>query len=129
MAVSETERRKGAERLRHQLRYMRDRRPAYGKGGVEHDGNAAFRNIADSVKPLSNMSRHCYVETVERLADLIERPTCKDESVEKSVFVCSKCRCCAEVAEVVCNEHGEEFPLPLTPRYCPNCGAQVVRDA
>ena len=63
-----------------------------------------------------------------RLADLVDRPTCINESDEDGHFTCSKCRCSVEVAKIVCNDFGEEFPLLLTPKFCPDCGAQVVRD-
>ena len=56
---------------------------------------------------------------VERLADLIDRPTCHisdtDHEFEDSVR-CDRCR--------------TTFNRPWEPfKYCPNCGAEVVDDA
>ena len=60
---------------------------------------------------------------VERLAVLIDRPTCSnvDDSRHLSTFTpwfeCSSCHCRAKLKYI---------PVPL--RYCPSCGAEVVRD-
>lgn len=56
---------------------------------------------------------------VERIADLIDRPTCHisetDHEFEDSVR-CDRCR--------------TTFNRPWEPfKYCPNCGAEVVDDA
>lgn len=58
-------------------------------------------------------------DIVERIADLIERPTCRicatDHEYEDSVR-CDRCRM--------------TFRRPLEPfKYCPNCGAEVKDDA
>lgn len=61
-----------------------------------------------------------------RLADLIERPTCRDVSKQEGGFECSECKFKAEIVGEDCNEYGEVFNTPLMPRFCPNCGCQVV---
>ena len=58
-------------------------------------------------------------DIVERIADLIDRPTCRicatDHEYEDSVR-CDRCRM--------------TFRRPLEPfKYCPNCGAEVKDDA
>lgn len=59
------------------------------------------------------------------LADLIDRPTCRNVSGYKDVFECSECRCKVELITEVCNECGEPFHVPLMPVYCPECGMKV----
>lgn len=60
-----------------------------------------------------------------RLADLIDRPTCRNVSWRQDVFECSECRCRVELITEACNEYGEPFSVPLMPSYCPNCGAEI----
>ena len=60
------------------------------------------------------------------IADLIDRPTCRNVSGHQDVFECSECRCRAELVTEVRNEHGDPFHVPLMPSFCPNCGAMVV---
>lgn len=65
-------------------------------------------------------------ETYAAIADLIDRPTCRNVSGYQDVFECSECRCRVDLITEVCNEHGEPFSVPLIPSWCPNCGAEVV---
>ena len=65
---------------------------------------------------------------VNYLADLIDRPTCRNVSGHQDVFECSECRCRVELIAEVCNEYGEPFHVPLMPSFCPNCGAEVLDD-
>ena len=59
---------------------------------------------------------HALAGDLKRWADLIDRPTCRyayDHSGSRvAAFVCSAC--------------GQRRSEP--PRYCPNCGAEVVDD-
>lgn len=54
-------------------------------------------------------------ESVLNIADLVDRPTCRYEMRGRRAtpYVCDECGC----------ERSEP------PRYCPNCGAEVIRDA
>lgn len=65
-------------------------------------------------------------EICAALADLIDRPTCRNVSGYQDVFECSECRCRAELMAEACNEYGEPFDVSLMPSWCPNCGAEVV---
>ena len=60
---------------------------------------------------------------------VIGRPTCESTSRYCDVFECSECRCKVELITEVCNEYGEPFDVPFIPKYCPNCGAKVIKDA
>lgn len=65
-------------------------------------------------------------EVFDQMADLIDRPTCRNVSGYQDTFVCSECRCKVDLIAEVCNEYGEPFGVPLMPSWCPNCGAVVV---
>ena len=65
-------------------------------------------------------------EIFHLLADLIDRPTCKNASGCDDVFECSECRCKVEATSECGNEYGEIFHVPYMPSYCPSCGAVVV---
>lgn len=60
---------------------------------------------------------------VERIADLIDRPTCQMKSVQASSYrACS--RCGAFVRKDAVTDCIEVIPV----RFCPNCGAEVVEE-
>ena len=63
-----------------------------------------------------------------RLADLIDRQTCRNVSKQEGGFECSECKFKAEIVGEDCNEYGEVFNTPLMPRFCMFCGRKVVRD-
>ena len=65
----------------------------------------------------------------ERLADLIDRPTCKNVSGCGDVFECSECKCRVELITEFGNDYGELFHVPRKPSFCPSCGAEVVPHA
>lgn len=76
--------------------------------------------VADAIG-VDGMSRHYEATLFERLAALIDRPTCHDTNgvrVNNDCFACSEC--------------GSEFNTWddnggwATVRYCPNCGAEVI---
>ena len=56
---------------------------------------------------------------VERLADLIDRPTCRDEDGFGRSFSCSACGYGAWTYDDSCCD-------PKDFSFCPNCGAEVV---
>lgn len=58
----------------------------------------------------------------DRLADLIDRPTCENEGDEWG-FLCSNCgEDVAITKEIPCGG----AVAPYVPSYCPNCGAEVM---
>lgn len=63
---------------------------------------------------------------IERLADLIDRPTCNDVGDDWE-FHCSACGCELDIREM---EVGEptmwKDGAAQVPKYCPSCGAEVV---
>lgn len=63
---------------------------------------------------------------VESLADLVDRPTCRNVSGYKDTFECSECGYKVRLITEVYNEHDEPFHVTLTPSRCPKCGAEVV---
>lgn len=127
--ISDQQRREVAARLRNNLVYMRDNREFY-----EYDldavecGNKTYRNIACSVERLANFEHGNYIHVCETLADLIDRPTCRNVSGHRDEFECSECRCKVELLTEVRNERGEIFRVPFMPKYCPGCSAEVVED-
>lgn len=65
---------------------------------------------------------------VNYLADLIDRPTCRNVSGCKDTFECSECGYKVRLITEVYNEHDEPFHVTLTPSRCPKCGAEVIDD-
>lgn len=63
----------------------------------------------------------------ETVADLIDHPTCEDVG-DGWMFRCSVCGCELDADD----KEGEPTMWlggsPITPRYCPNCGAKVIDD-
>lgn len=118
--ITDKQRREVAERLRRQAYWMNKNKDWYDNDDSDQ-GNRAYRNIADSVEEGSNFGNH-YEETVRKLADLIDRPTC--ETIEHGrpheSHVCKSCsRCSYGWFEDI---HDKPYS------YCPNCGAEVVND-
>lgn len=110
-----------AERLRMRARDVNGTRDlsmylAYWVGVAEDEiaaGGNPFTVAAD---------RRCAERTLEKLADLIDRPTCEMKSIPKSSYrVCS--RCGAFVKRDAVTNCTEAIPV----RFCPNCDAKVVR--
>lgn len=125
MEATNEERREVAERLRRQAYWMNKLKDWYDEGGV-YRGNRAYRNIADSVEEGSNFGNH-YEETVRKLADLIDRPTCKpkDRGIGYVYAVCDSF-CCPNCSFEIDVHIGEDQHLTEAAKYCPNCGAEVV---
>lgn len=121
--VSNEERREVARKLRFQLGFMRIKDEQYAKDADPMKlGNAAYRNIAWSVTELGNASKGNYISIVKRLADLIDRPTCrnKEDGYGRS-FLCSACGYEAWT-------YDDSGCDPKDFSFCPNCGAEVVAD-
>lgn len=124
MTFTSEERREVAERLWRQARWMNKNKDWYDKDDVDQ-GNRAYRNIADSVEEGSNFSNH-YEKTVRKLADLIDRPTCKPKDRGRG-YVDAVCDsfCCPNCGFEIDVHIGEEQHLTEAAKYCPNCGAEV----
>lgn len=113
--INDKERRKVAARLRNQLTYMRANGEYYKKDlDLVECGNSAYRNIADSVEKYSNNFTGYYIPIVEKLADLIDRPTCHLIEDEDGRTACSECGCAAL------------YMSDAT--YCPDCGGVITDD-
>ena len=67
-----------------------------------------------------------YDQMAEKLADLIDRPTCNDAG-DDWTFRCSACGCELDIRDM---EAGEptmwKDGAAQVPKYCPSCGAEVV---
>lgn len=62
----------------------------------------------------------CSDDVFLHLADLIDRPTCRNLSPKPAdVLLCSEC---GEHVDIVYMETCDEYHA----KYCPNCGAEVV---
>lgn len=124
---SDKRRREVARALRNNLKYMLRNEGWYGKDLDPNDcGNAAYRNIAASVEDCGNLIDGNYIHIVELVADLIDRPTCKDAG-DGWTFCCSACGCELDIddgeGEPTIWDGGSPVPAPS---FCPNCGAMVV---
>ena len=106
MRISDEERRRVVQNLRNS-RYLLKPVPS-GKQFMSMIRAASELELAHEMNYLTQSG-------FERLADLIDRPTCKPvipNEMEGCVF-CSNC--------------GAEIGEYSVPNYCPNCGRQVVK--
>lgn len=81
--------------------------------------------VADAIG-VDGMSRHYEATLFDRLADLIDRPTCHDtKDKHGKAFTCS--RCGFSNSTLVFDPFAIEF-IKLKPNYhhCPNCGAEII---
>lgn len=126
MRISDDERREVAAQLRNQLTYMRENGEYY-KNDLDlvKCGNNAYRNIADSVEKYSNNLTGYYIPIVERLADLIDRPTCTIVHRWQEIT--------PGLGELDLDDMfgfelscGHEVQGYEKPKYCSECGAVVI---
>lgn len=105
MRISDTERRAAAARLRQFLSEPWDERSWY-HDGLQNVGSLVGTSVGESI--------------IMRLADLIDRPTCKnsEDLYDGSFFECSEC---GERWELTCGS-----PADNNLNFCPRCGAEVV---
>ncbi len=119
MEINDETRRMVAENLRKQLWYMRENDDYEKDVDGTECGNTAYRNIAWAVEPYGNSKKGNYVHIVERLADLIDSPTCKNLAIKPAdELLCSEC---GEHVDIAYVENADDYHA----RYCPNCGAEV----
>lgn len=118
--ISDNERREVAARMRNELTYMR-KICGYYKNDLDivECGNRTYRNIAGSVEKYGNVYEGNYIHIVERLADLIDRPTCRNNNSYDRSFFCSACG-----YEAWTYDDSDCDPKDFS--FCPNCGAEVV---
>ena len=62
----------------------------------------------------------------DRLADLIDCPTCENADGRWDIFECSACGCKVELTVEAYTEYGDPVHVAFIPSYCPSCGAEVV---
>lgn len=118
MAPTSDECREVAQRMREAIQLMHINRELYeSKDEVVGRGNLAYRNIAGAVTPLGNIGND-YIGIVERLADLIDRPTAKREH-NGAYWRCAHCGAFTRKDAVVMDGLGV---VPL--RHCGNCGRE-----
>lgn len=65
---------------------------------------------------------HIFEFSVDLLADLIDRPTCKKEEHDEYYWRCTRC------GGFICWDAVTDCCGVIPTRYCPNCGAEVVND-
>ena len=118
--VSDVERREVAKNLRNQLGYMRESEGWWYEDDLDvvECGNRAYRNVAGAVERGGNLRDGNYMKTVEKLAELIDRPTCHNEDCSSRSFLCSACGYEAWT-------YGDSHCDPEDFSFCPNCGRMV----
>ena len=116
---------------RNIVELMRGEAADFRRLGEEH-GDAWTVDLGDVPAIFQDITHYVGLDGVvradalfDRLADLIDRPTCKNVSEYQDVFDCSECWCRVELVTEGWDEHGEPCYAPLMPSFCPNCGAVV----
>lgn len=110
--ISNEERRAAAARLRQFLSTSQSEH-ACGYDGLQTVGSLVGTSVGENI--------------LARLADLIDRPTCKPKDRGRGYVdaVCDSFWCpnCSFEIDV---HIGEDQHLTEAAKYCPNCGAEVV---
>lgn len=127
MIPTNDERREVAERLRALSIDTYAANKELKKGGIFIDASLSdevdYSQIYDVVLgcfPAEHMHPGDYEELHERLADLIDRPTCRNLAIKPAdELLCSEC---GEHVDIAYMENADDYHA----RYCPNCGAEVV---
>lgn len=105
MRISDEERREIARRLRIGHRQDRESQDTF---------------IARMVKGGGGITALDVYNLPERLADLIDRPTCKNLATKPAdELLCSEC---GEHVDIAYMESADDYHA----KHCPNCGAEVV---
>lgn len=108
--ISDTERREIARKLRE----------IEGRTTSELTDGELLDLLADKVRFGRYGSKNFDEGLFERIAELVDRPTCKNSEYlyDGSFFECSKC---GERWELTCGS-----PADNNLNFCPRCGAEVV---
>lgn len=96
---------------------------------IEDEGNALtvweladVLNIRDDD---SSAAEGLDLDDARHLADLIDRPTCRNVG-DDYMFQCSECGAKFEPVTVSCDEYGNVAYTSFNPLYCSVCGTAVV---
>lgn len=111
--ISDKERREAASRLRTQADKLEARNP----DGLYTAADLMFR-LFDLVGATHATALH---DVFRFIADLIDRPTCRNEDGSGRSFSCSACGYEAWTYDDSCCD-------PKGFSFCPDCGAEVVTD-
>ena len=127
--ISNEERREVAARLRELPSDTYAARKEWEKDGLFIDASlrdeADYSQIHNAVLgcfPAEHMHPGDYEELHERLADLIDRKTCKRLKNDLSYWRCSNCRAFVRWDAV------SDLTGVRPASYCPNCGARVTEE-
>ena len=105
MKVNDNQRREAAREIRQFLSVSQNER-AWDNDGLQTVGRLVGTSVGESI--------------LVRLADLIDRPTCKNLATKPAdELLCSGC---GEHVDIAYMESADDYHA----RYCPNCGAEVV---
>lgn len=103
--ITNEERRAAAARLRQFLSEPWNERSWY-HDSLQNVGSLVGTSVGENI--------------LARLADLIDRPTCKNLATKPAdELLCSEC---GEHVDIAYMENTDDYHA----RYCPNCGAEVV---
>ena len=105
MKVNDNQRREAAREIRQFLSVSQNER-AWDNDGLQTVGRLVGTSVGENI--------------LVRLADLIDRPTCKNLATKPAdELLCSGC---GEHVDIAYMESADDYHA----RYCPNCGAEVV---
>ena len=108
MKVNDNQRREAAREIRQFLSVSQNER-AWDNDGLQTVGRLVGTSVGENI--------------LVRLADLIDRPTCKNLATKAAdELLCSEC---GEHVDIAYMESADDYHA----RYCPNCGAEVIHDA
>ena len=110
--ISDEERRRVAKALREPSELLNIRVPIYEALDMPPD-------VAETLVSSEGVE-HNNRRLLNRLADLMDRPTCRNLSPKPAdVLLCSEC---GEHVDIAYVESCEDYHA----KHCPNCGAEVV---
>ena len=118
MRISDEERRELAKKLRNS-NYFVD------VGNMMSTCLLSLTRAANELG-LEHECNYLTMDGVSRLADLIDRPTCRNVYDESKAGACENGFECSECGNVV--EDGEGWLVNGTFNYCSECGREVVGD-